>query len=92
MLHQEVTQENTYLLLTQIVSCFLIKKRFGSKIKDPFYSSYEICFRIHRICYCTTKLWGSGYKPEPAVIFICVISEIVRLSAHDAVCGSKLFY
>jgi len=57
-----------------------------------FCLAIEICFRIYRISYCTTKLWGSGYKPEPAVIFICVISEIVRLSAHDEVCGSKLFY
>ena len=52
-----------------------------------------------------TKLWGSGCKPEPAVIFICVISEIVRLilrqaqdavpfmvslsNHHDEVCGSN---
>ena len=38
---------------------------------------------------CVSLYLLSCCKPEPAVIFICVISEIVRLSAHDEVCGSN---
>ena len=58
--HIFITDTNRVLLLAK-------KTSFNSKIKDPFYSSYEIRFHIHWIRYCTGKLWGSGCNPEPAV-------------------------
>ncbi len=56
-----ITDTNRILLLDK-------KPASIARLKTPFYSSYEIRFPIHWIRYCTAKLWGSGCKPEPAVM------------------------